>query len=186
MSGPYPRGLLFRHRVLGRLRETDEVSRDGVEWTQVSLVPGLRMSQVRTERDRVVPAWEEERARARVRWMDERTGRDRRARDATDRPDLGQRSGERRTPIAAPAYSPAFHGEPTGRRGRARLRPLMITAAVLIIVGVCVFLGYRYLPRDGLRVDVRASGALRCPQAVPRAVADANGVRQDGPWNGLS
>lgn len=80
-SGPYPRGLLLRHLALGRVAPHDDVSVDGVEWIAIADVPDLAEEGGPTGESTNAsdPAWQEERRRARMRWLDERAQPDRRA-----------------------------------------------------------------------------------------------------------
>jgi hypothetical protein len=76
-SGPYPRGLLERYVELGRVRPGDELSEDGLHWhPAASMLPGLTALESAPAAD---PAqWDVERRRARLRWIEERGGAERR------------------------------------------------------------------------------------------------------------
>lgn len=76
VKGPFARGLLLRHRVLGRLRAEDEVSIDRINWFRAMEIPALDPSAsmpVRVARQSGEGLeWSQERERARKRWMEER------------------------------------------------------------------------------------------------------------------
>lgn len=139
VSGPFPRRLLDHYRLLGRIAERDELSEDRVAWSTVQDVLGER-NGVRAavpvpssdERD-----WLEERRMARMRWIDERSGEDRRQ-GPGDIPDkAGRSAGDRRgdwTPgqggakgavgVIAPAPAQSHHAQ------------LTVAAVVLLLVGL--------------------------------------------------
>lgn len=69
MRGPYPAGLVSRYILLGRLHESDEVSKDGHEWRKIKDVPDLIPKILRG--DTSDPLFQE-RLQAARRWADER------------------------------------------------------------------------------------------------------------------
>jgi hypothetical protein len=79
--GPFPEKLICRFIVLGRLGEQDEVSIDGMHWAQAGEVPELAegvkdLLTVRGTTADVDPEWSEERAKAILRWLDDRKSPD--------------------------------------------------------------------------------------------------------------
>lgn len=84
VQGPFPESLICRFIILGRLGEQDEVSQDGNYWRPAEDVPELA-SGVRTllqhsaTGKEVDPEWDEERAKAVLRWLDDRKSPDPRA-----------------------------------------------------------------------------------------------------------
>ncbi|MFO1321560.1 MAG: hypothetical protein U1F52_18275 [Burkholderiales bacterium] len=91
VSGPFPRRLLEHYRLLGRIAESDTLSEDRITWLAVGEVlgdprhPNGAGAAMASDEER---DWREERRMARLRWIDERSGTDRRqsSPDAADRP----------------------------------------------------------------------------------------------------
>ena len=103
-SGPYPRGLLERYVELGRVRASDELSHDGVHWQPVArMLPDV--AALESPPADSAAQWEAERRRARLRWIEERGGGDRRQRTA-DPVQTPTRSGKDRRTAASSAPSP--------------------------------------------------------------------------------
>lgn len=98
IRGPFNVGLIQRYVLLGRLRGTDEVSIDKVDWTPLADVPELIPQVMQADLDDPLAR---ERLLAAKRWADERLGCDRRM---LCRPDAGggvterRKSNERRGP----------------------------------------------------------------------------------------
>lgn len=135
-SGPYPRGLLLRHLALGRVVPHDEVSVDGVEWIAIVDVPDLAEEGGPTGESANAgdPAWQEERRRARLRWLDERALPDRRA--GRDAPPSDSRSGvDRRADPVPPRKLFGPNDEtalaPTG----TNLRVVLVVVLVVALAG---------------------------------------------------
>ena len=100
VSGPFPIGALRQEDALGRLRDATKLSPDGQRWYEPRQVRSLREPGV--ERDQA-DEWIRQRAMARVRWADQRSGVDRRA-GRTGRDAGGQErriSGDRRSTLIA-------------------------------------------------------------------------------------
>lgn len=81
VRGPYPEALVCRYLVLGRLDKHDEVSLDGHTWRQAGEVPELAKTlkvllNVPVGAASEDPQWSEERAKAAVRWLDDRKSPD--------------------------------------------------------------------------------------------------------------
>ncbi len=74
LAGPYPSGTIRRFVLLGRVRVTDEVSRDGQSWQTVQTTSEVMPPAMR---DKTGPELEETLQLRRLR-EDERSGRDRR------------------------------------------------------------------------------------------------------------
>ena len=102
MLGPFPERLVCRFIVLGRLSEQDEVSLDGMYWTRVEEVPELaegvrNLLTVQGTATDADPEWSEERAKAILRWLDDRKSPDPRARGAGKIPkEQDKRTGKER------------------------------------------------------------------------------------------
>lgn len=75
VAGPFPQGQIRDFLVLGRIRETDEVSVDQIAWLPLKQVWS---PETLTESPVDAEPWLAERRRALKRWLDERSGRDRR------------------------------------------------------------------------------------------------------------
>lgn len=86
IQGPFPEALICRFILLGRIGEQDEVSLDGKYWRKADDVPELAegVKNLLGTADKTVdtdPEWSEERARAALRWLDDRKLPDPRAKD---------------------------------------------------------------------------------------------------------
>jgi hypothetical protein len=157
ISGPHPRGLLRRHRALGRIGPTDEVSIDGVEWIMVEACIDLTEGEVATSQATSPagdPAWVEERRQARLRWLDERTQPDRRA--AVDAPVLDGRSGPDRRANPLPPRKLFGPTENPVSRPNGSLR---VTMLVVVVVALSSLLLLWLVPQHVLRVRLLDNGA---------------------------
>jgi len=129
VTGPYPAGLVSRYILLGRVRETDEVSSDGEEWTVVKDAPELIPEILKEDTsDPLI----QERLQAALRWADERN-RNRRDLQDDQSGESEQRQGnERRQPEAIKTLAHRFN-----RVSREQEIPLEIQNrwATLIFVG---------------------------------------------------
>lgn len=81
IQGPFPESLVCRFIILGRLGEQAEVSLDGAYWQPAANVPELaegvrKLLQVQGTGTDVDPEWTEERAKAILRWLDDRKSPD--------------------------------------------------------------------------------------------------------------
>ena len=82
VRGPFPTGALVQDRLLGRLGDDDLVSSDRSQWLRFASWPELAAALEAASPPASSPeaeAWASERAKARMRWADERTGQDRRS-----------------------------------------------------------------------------------------------------------
>ncbi|MEJ2643513.1 MAG: pentapeptide repeat-containing protein [Gammaproteobacteria bacterium] len=154
VRGPYPAGQIGRYILLGRIRETDEVSQDAVQWAPVSAHPELlppEMLDADSEQGR------QRLLLARLR-EDERSGLDRR-----EGPAAGERRERRRLDRRAPEADTLVRR----RRARARLGQgraedsptdfrVVAVLAVLVLALTIVFV--RYTPPVH-RDDVQCSAA---------------------------
>jgi hypothetical protein len=94
-QGPFPESLICRFIILGRIGEQDEVSQDGNYWQQAGDVPelieGVRHLLSMSSRSKTPdPEWDEERAKAVLRWLDDRKSPDPRARQSPANANIGQ------------------------------------------------------------------------------------------------
>lgn len=104
IRGPFPEPMICRFIVLGRLRQDDEVSLDRSFWSPAGEVPELSraLHELLEAHGATGDAqWSEERAKAALRWLDERKAPDHRghqpAQAPYDHPDL--RSGQERRQV---------------------------------------------------------------------------------------
>lgn len=137
IKGPYPAGLVSRYILLGRLKQSDEVSIDGQQWQTVSEVPGLIPKIL--QGDTSDPLFQE-RLQAARRWADERD-RSRRGAEEGRIPGVeGRRGGDRRAPEETAV---AAHREARGGRelelfadAQNRWAMLFIAGVVAVVVGL--------------------------------------------------
>lgn len=132
-SGPYPRGLLERYVELGRIRPGDELSRDGVHWHVVDhLLPGVSaLDSIPAD----TASWELERKRARLRWIEERDGGDRRKPGADPIPNAVRSGKDRRSApsVALPPRQPEQSDHAHWRRWNSAFVVLGVVAAVVLV-----------------------------------------------------
>jgi len=132
-SGPYPRGLLERYVELGRIRPGDELSRDGVHWHAVDhLLPGVTALE---SAPADTASWDLERQRARLRWIEERDGGDRRKPGTGPIPDAVRSGKDRRSAPSAPIPSrpPEFSAHTHWRRWNSAFVVLGVVAGVVLM-----------------------------------------------------
>ena len=155
--GPFPTGAIVADRLVGRISPLDELSPDGEEWRAFDAWPELTTaltSSGASAASDAEPQWLRERARARLRWMDERSGADRRAGDDVQVP------GERRTIESERRAQdrPPTNGR-TSSRPRARLTNdraiLKILLAIAIAAGTIAWLAWLYGPVNPVPVHIR-------------------------------
>lgn len=101
--GPFPEKLVCRFIVLGRVCEQDEVSLDGMRWVSVEEVPELAQGvqdllTVRNTAD-ADSEWSEERAKAILRWLDDRKSPDPRTQGGGIPRNRDKRSGRDRREV---------------------------------------------------------------------------------------
>ncbi len=165
-SGPYPRGLLLRHLALGRVAPQDEVSIDGIEWIAISAVPDLREEEGAATGEAAQsndPEWQEERRRARLRWLDERAQPDRRAgREPTS---SDARSGVDRR--ADPAPPRKLFGPNDATADPPKGTSLRLVLVVLLAVGLTAAFLLWFVPRYAPTVQLLHRSALPAASTVP-------------------
>jgi hypothetical protein len=155
VSGPFARRLVLQRLALGRIRPDDELSGDGVSWEPAEGFieeAGPPLGGTPPE-EPGMQDWTEERRQAWLRWIDERSGYERR----TGPP-----------PPEAPARGPDRRDTRDGRRqalfgpSGSESRPGWVAplAAVLVLVAVIAFMRW-WLPSSAPRVP-----ALAGPDAV--------------------
>jgi len=158
VRGPFPAGLLARHLELGRLAPGDEVSEDRITWWPLDEAVG----ELAHAHEAALPAlvttdgvdWREERRRARRRWIDERSGQDRRARQTTVPVSEARTGSDRRRDTEAMRPVPQQFGPEGSDAPGASRRSLSIVLAVVVLLavaGVCLWL---YAPRFVPRIQI--------------------------------
>ena len=155
VTGPYPAGLISRFILLGRVRESDEVSSDGKEWSVVGDVPELIPNILKG--DTSDPQFQE-RLQAARRWADERDRKRRSARE--QRPPSGEhdRQGEdrREAGIAKPTEPRLVRlsrEQELLNEAQNRWAVMFIAGAAAVIVGL--LLEY-YKPPTSVATDCRS------------------------------
>ena len=154
VRGPFPAGAVIQDRLVGRLSADDELSPDREEWRGFDAWPELNsLAAPSVTSSTAEPEWLRERAKARLRWADERGAPDRRAGnesapEATDRREHERRSNE---------------GAEGGKRSSARARLrfaneraiLKIVAILAIAAGLLALLTWLYGPVNPVPVRIR-------------------------------
>lgn len=130
ISGPFNGSVIVNHLIIGRLDMDDEVSADKQQWLPLRNQPSLHPD-----------ISDEDKAR---RYLDERTGLDRREQQQTPPPEANQRRGERRAPEMDIEQARRALRQHLLIRYRQRRElmfwPLLITIAVLLFVAVLAVL----------------------------------------------
>lgn len=149
VSGPFPRKLVEHYRTLGRIQPTDEASADNVHWQPVDDFLGDLPRPGATGKGTDERDWSEERRLAYLRWIDERSGADRRQQQAQDAVPAGvQRSGADRRKDWSPARtlaSEADSKQAAARAGRIKTAATVV-AAIAILAAVWLAL-WLFVPR---------------------------------------
>jgi Pentapeptide repeats (8 copies) len=94
VQGPYPAGLISRYILLGRIHESDEVSRGDNSWVRIADMPELVPEVMQSSMEDAVSR---QRLMAAKRWADERTKIDRR--HLLNKVDEDRRSDDRRISV---------------------------------------------------------------------------------------
>lgn len=150
VRGPYPEALVCRYMVLGRLDQRDEVSLDGHTWRQAGEVPELAktLKVLLSLPDGIAsedPQWSEERAKAAVRWLDDRKSPDPRGKHVPESMDYAEmRSGNerRQTPetvdqrVHREFQAEASSRAPRGEQSYGKIVAIVLTLIALAVVGM--------------------------------------------------
>jgi len=161
VRGPFPTGALVQERLLGRLGDDDLVSSDRSQWLRFALWPELAAAFEAATPAASTPeaeAWASERAKARMRWADERTGQDRRSElpESTELQAQGRRGGpERRLeggsalPLRErrPRHIAALFG--------AEVPVWVLIGIVVVVAGILGLLAYVFGPVNPVPVKFR-------------------------------
>jgi len=183
IRGPYPAGLITRYILLGRIRDTDELSIDQQEWAPVSehpdLIPDVLKTDLSTEEA-------QERLLAARRWEDERRGEERRGpREGQQEGDDRRARQDRRGPEAPEVVSHrtvtlALEKEArAGRKGHV-LRGTGTLVLIILILGI----GWYYASQqEPLVYKVRLGDAEHCSAPPAPRVDWSNCHLEGGEWN---
>ena len=139
VTGPFPIKQLQQSILLGRLGLNDEVSKDKQEWAAVRTVPALIPDVLKA--DSTDPQIRERVAAAR-RWADERRG------ERRDIEDKGRAGPGRREPETHGTLEHRHLREAIlANNRRQRDKVFGGVVLVLVILGVAVYVGFRYVPQ---------------------------------------
>jgi hypothetical protein len=157
VHGPFPLGAVLQDRLVGRIGPDDELSADQEEWHPFDGWPELAsaLATSASPDPAAEPEWLRERARARLRWADERGMPDRRIRQ-----DEAESTGERRdAQEERRAHQSVGTGVRTALRARVRFgndRALIkIVAALLAAAALIALVAWLYGPVNPVPVHIR-------------------------------
>jgi hypothetical protein len=156
VRGPFPAGAVIQDRLVGRISAAHELSPDREEWRGFDAWPELSSAldaAPSATAGTAEPEWIRERARARLRWADERGAPDRRDGSEAASEPTERREQERRS----------TRGAEGGKRSSARTRPrfaneraiLKIVAVVAVAAGLLALLAWLYGPVNPVPVRIR-------------------------------
>lgn len=148
VSGPFPRPLLQHYRLLGRIAESDELSEDRQLWGSVRDVLGASRALPAAQAGEPTEGrnWDEERHQARLRWIDERSGLDRRQQGSDEPKTPSARVGGDRREGWMPGQGGAGRTEPPPESPRSRHAHLTVAVLLAVVVGIGVAL-WLFVPR---------------------------------------
>jgi hypothetical protein len=150
LIGSFPDALLAQHIVLGRVRESDEVSVDAHYWVKPEEVQALQqvvnnLIGVGTGENADNPEWRADRLKAAMRWLDERKAPDRRSEEdeaAAARWAAMRGSKERRMTAESPEILEYRKNraviEASLRRPRRNYTPAIL-AVILVALGIVIY-----------------------------------------------
>lgn len=163
IQGPFPEALICRFIVLGRVGEMDEVSQDRNFWHKADAVPELlqgvqALLSMSDQGDAV--EWSEERAKAVMRWLDDRKSPDPRARaggkgknSAIEKRQGGERRQNPET-VEQHVYR-EWRGEFESWLRHQRKRYGAVAIGATLIVLIMILFGSFYRPVNPIKVGLR-------------------------------
>jgi hypothetical protein len=152
--GPFPGPMVVRHQLLGRVKPTDEASLDKFEWKSVAAFPELHPATAPEPIANEDPFWSAERAKAKLRWEDERQIADRRN-GATPTPgQLKARSGKDRRLSASNMLAQRDPLKLHGDGGRNWIAIAVVLIGCAALVGGLIWLGTVTEPVNPLNVRI--------------------------------
>ncbi len=188
VQGPFPEALICRYIVLGRIRDDDALSLDGHYWRQLHELPEL-IEETRALTDVTGSAseddvnWREERAKAALRWLDDRKSPDPRgARDeakVTDGQDRRAGVERRLTPEAVEHHvyrenRALFEAWNRMRQQRYGWAAAFVSLFALLVLGAAMFMQPVRPVKVGLNIH-----KVDCTIPAARGV-DWSGCSKDG------
>lgn len=126
ITGPFNASVISKHLQIGRLSMEDEVSADSKHWLPLAKQPALHPSQVDSDKAR--------------RYLDERTGIDRRSQQKHPPQEARKRRGDRRTPETEETSSHRalrrYLMQQFRQRREKMLWPLLTTFVLLLALAI--------------------------------------------------
>lgn len=184
MQGPFPESLICRFLILGRLGEQDEVSQDGHHWTLAEDVPelaeGIRKLMPLPDKSDD-PEWDEERAKAVLRWLDDRKSPDPRGQDgappAAPQPRTGKDRRQQPETVEQYVYR-EWRGEFERwlRQHHERYRWVWLSLALAVVVIMLCVIFYR--PVNPIKVGLQLH-ASNCEAPPARGVNWSGCIKDD-------
>ena len=148
VRGPFPTAVISQFLLLGRLNKSDEISRDQIDWMQISNVVELQPEVMKAE---LAEAANQANLEAARRGADERGVHDRRQADDPEHIDM--RKGERRAPesadVLAHRQSRVSHRFEEVEQ-EAKKQNIVLAFVLLVICGGLLTLVFMYQPEDGI------------------------------------
>jgi hypothetical protein len=157
VTGPFPTGAIIQDWLVGRVSAEDELSPDREEWRAFDFWPELAsaLAAAPAAAAAAEPQWLLERAKARLRWADERSG-----------PDPGTGHEDTQVPSDRRTAEPQRGGPQSADAGsRSPLRPrarfaneraiLKIVAVLAIAAALIALLTWLYGPVNPVPVRIR-------------------------------
>jgi hypothetical protein len=180
VSGPFPEKWLRRDLALGRLRPEDEISPDRVSWIPLrERTDWLREPLPEAPAD--LPEWQEERLRARRRWLDERRLPDRRQGEARASGEEKRRRPDRRLPESAETLLlRQRHAEWERTLAARRERYLGVVAVLLVLLGFTLWAASRGRVVNPVVVHLPSAQANCRAPASPQV--NWQGCDKSGAW----
>jgi hypothetical protein len=155
LRGPFPSGAIIQDRLVGRLSAQDELSPDREEWRVFDAWPELASALAAAPDAAAGTAdseWLDERAKARLRWADERSVPDRRGDQHNTSDASERREVERRVQGVDHAKRSATRSRPGFVNDRITLK---LVAILVICAGLLALLAWLYGPVNPVPVHIR-------------------------------
>lgn len=185
IEGPYPPKTIARHVLLERLKSTDEVSPDKVNW-----LPLYNFPELLPEEPKNLPShlgvsqaeWNLERKKAAKRWADERITPDRRKENNLgDNDDQRHVVDRRRSDPSEDTLTIQRHHEEYLQLLKHRQdRFFGVAAGAIVIVLVLIVAIVAYKPVNPVKVGMNTS-APECAKS-PTALINWSGCDKQGAW----
>ena len=181
VSGPFPEKWLRRDLALGRLRPEDEISPDRVSWVPLRERPDW-LDEAPPEAPSDLPEWQQERLRARRRWLDERRLPDRRQSAARGLSGEEKRQRpERRLPESAEILLlRQRHAEWERTLAARRERYLGVVVVLLLLMGLTLWAASRGRTVNPVAVQLPSAQADCRVPAAPQV--NWQGCDKSGTW----